>query len=78
MVESFENEVIDRLARIETEQKIIQEKILNVQVLESRVTKLEADLNQRKGRAVLFNSILILIGAGIGSIIATILGRLVS
>jgi len=73
---AFEKEVIDRLARIETEQKTIQEKILNVQVLESRVTKLEADLNERKGRAIVFNSFLILVGAGIGSVIAVIVGRM--
>jgi len=74
----FEDDVIDRLARIETEQKLIREQIIDVRGLESRIARLEGELNQRKGRTALFNSLLIMIGAGLGSVIAVLIGRVLS
>jgi len=75
---NFEADVIDRLARIETKQKLIQDEVTDIRGLESRIAKLEGELNQRKGRAALFNSLLIMIGAGIGSVIAVLVSRLLS
>jgi len=74
----FEDDVIDRLARIETEQKLIQQEVTDIRGLESRISRLEGELNQRKGRTALFNSLLIMIGAGIGSVIAVLVSRLLS
>jgi len=74
----FEEDVIDRLARIETEQGQIKQDICDIRGLESRIARLEGELNQRKGRTALFNSLLIMIGAGIGSVIAVLVSRLLS
>lgn len=59
MVEDFEREVIDRLARIET-------KIEKMDVLERRVTKLEASDNKRKGMLAVCSGICALVGAFLG------------
>lgn len=59
MVEDFEREVIDRLARIET-------KIEKMDVLERRVTKLEASDNKRKGMLAICSGICALVGAFLG------------
>lgn len=59
MVADFEREVIDRLARIET-------KIEKMDVLEKRVTKLEASDNKRKGMLVISSGLCALVGALLG------------
>ena len=57
----FEREVIDRLARIET-------KIEKMDVLEKRITKLEASDNKRKGMLAICSGLCALVGAFIGII----------
>lgn len=61
MAGDFEREVIDRLARIET-------KIEKMDMLEKRVTKLEASDNKRRGMLVVCSGLCALIGAFLGII----------
>lgn len=75
MEESFEREVIDRLARIETEQKQIRTDIADFKNLELRVSTLEAENNKRKGISSVFSAIWGLIGVITGSVVAYLLGR---
>jgi len=75
MAESFEREVIDRLARIETEQKQIRSDIADFKALELRVQNLEAEENKRKGVHAIASAIWGLIGVIAGSLVAFLIGR---
>jgi len=75
MAESFEREVIDRLARIETEQKQIRTDIADFKALELRVASLEAEENKRKGVHAITSAIWGLIGVIAGSLVAFLIGR---
>lgn len=76
MDNDFEREVIDRLARIETEQKQIRQDISDFQALEKRVTELENAEQQRQGKVSLVHALWALVGAGVGSIVSILIGRM--
>lgn len=77
MAESFESEVIDRLARIETEQKFIREELSNFKSLDERISKLENESHLTQGKMSIFGVVWGVIGAAIASIIANIIMRMV-
>ena len=76
MSADFEKDVIDRLARIETEQQYIRKEIGDIQALEVRVKQLEDAAGERRGRLGLLSALWGVIGAFIGSLAVLFIGRM--
>ena len=68
MSEEFEREVIDRLARIETEIKRYSE-------LDKRIAKLEESENQRKGKSTVIAAVFGFLGTIVGAVVCMLIGK---